>query len=291
MAAAGFQVLPDYTALGSEDYVEVLIDTADFQTGNKNKASFVFNDPVQGVIGFRVLEASIPFTWYVVNSTNNQFNYKRAGAGSYTVVTIPPGNYDKDTIATTLVTLLNTADASTTFSVLVDKTTNYKLVITNTTNDFVLDFSLVAQAGDLLGFVANGTYSSASLSLTSPNVCNFTGAGNVFLKSDLGAGAFGSIKTTTLGDANTEVIATVPVTVNPNSIINWQNPSNNFFTANDIGVNKISVWFTQGTNVAPLDFHGNDYWVKLALVKRKKNTYAFAPGADNKRLKRTFGAR
>ena len=279
--------MPDFTPLASEDYIEVLVDSADFQAGSKNMPTYVFQYPAHDIIGYRVLEASVPFTWYVVNSGNNQFNFMRSGGSSYILITIPPGNYDNTTIVTTVIGLLNTADATTDFSGTCDKTTNYKFVFTNTTNDFVLDFSMSANCASLLGFASGSTYTSTSKSLTSVYTCNFTGAGNLFLKSNLGAGSFSSLITSTLGSANTEVIATVPVTVNPNSVINWQNPATQFFTVPEISINQIRLWFTQGANTTPLDFNGADYWVKLALVKRKKNAYAFVKDANNRPMKRT----
>jgi hypothetical protein len=281
--------LPDFSPLASEDYQEVLLDSADFYTGDKNTPQFLFNYPIQDIIGFRVVEASIPFTWYVIMSgVNNQFQYKRSG-GSYSTVSIPSGNYDYTTFPTVLQGLLNTADGTSTFTVTCSKATNFTLNIVNSTYDFTLDFSNTAlgNAWQIMGFVALSTNASSSHTLNSPNTCNFTGAGNLFVGSNFGSCCYGAIKTSTFGDANTDVIATVPLNVNPGSIIAWQNPTTSFFTVPEAKLDRLSVWFTQGPSKTHLNFNGTDFWIKLAFVKRKKNAYSFTVDQNQNKMKRS----
>ena len=109
----------------SYEYTEFEFDSQDCtastsgSTNYRNTPSFLLGKPLDNVAYFKVLEAQIPFSFYLINSRNNTFYlveyYDVAGVATLrgaVVVTLPVGNYNSTTIITPLQDALNTASAA-----------------------------------------------------------------------------------------------------------------------------------------------------------------------------------
>ena len=165
--------------------------------------------PSQYHIHLNVVHASIPFTFYNVNSSNNVLNYT-VGITGYSLV-IPQGNYS----ANTMKTYLNTN--MTNFSITYDSTANkFKFVNTNN-SDFIINST--SSCLGLLGF--SGQSTSTSYSLTSAQTVNLYPIRCICVCTNLKTS---NININSKNKSN--IVCSIPITTQPNSIITYLNPNN-----------------------------------------------------------------
>lgn len=74
------------------------------QTGTADAPSFIINPQLTDVVGYALLWANIPFTYYVIDDTCNTFKFTDAAVTNQ-LITIAPGTYN----AITLVEALSSA--------------------------------------------------------------------------------------------------------------------------------------------------------------------------------------
>lgn len=96
----------------NDEYVDVWLDSADSNntaSTSRDAPSFIFLPAVENVVGMKVMYVSIPFTYYVIDMTNNQFDIEITADGYATPssyasakyrVYLQPGSYDDTNIGT-----------------------------------------------------------------------------------------------------------------------------------------------------------------------------------------------
>jgi hypothetical protein len=114
----------------------------------------------------KVLHCEIPFSWYIVNSFNDQLVLSTG------TITLTHGNYNANTFMTYLQTVLptNMTISFNTSTGIFSFTYSTSFSILSTTTCF-----------KLIGGVANTTYSSSSNVINMPNPANFLGTKNVYI--------------------------------------------------------------------------------------------------------------
>jgi hypothetical protein len=140
--------------------------------------------PNSGYDHISVVDASIPLTYYNIDSPYNQFILKE-GASQVTV-TITPGNYNMRSFMSMLVTLLNTVSPghftySMTFNDVIAK---YSYAVTGNAGvqpQFIFTDFLVSQ----MGFSNHSTNSFSVGVLTSTDVVSFIPNNSLFIHCDL----------------------------------------------------------------------------------------------------------
>jgi len=187
--------------------------------GSRDSPNFNLFPALSDVKGVSLIYANVPFTYYVIDSTNNKFTFQVDGGGD-TLITIPPGTYNSITIASTLENIIRanvtlTEDsASKGFYCYVDSTTG-KLTFQNQTdtNDdtlasgYTIKFDQTESPHKILGFdptTYTATYVAGttddtdvpinSYVLTGERTVNLTGPAQMFLNSDLGSAIYGSVR-------------------------------------------------------------------------------------------------
>lgn len=254
------------------DYVELIFDGEQTSIGLNGYSRFDWPlyklaYPLQNVKQFKVLEVSIPASYYSIQSWNNTFRVT-IGATSYTV-TIPAGNYDNTTIAAALYTALTSAVANgwvVTFS----NVTN-KLTFTGTS---AFSFTFLSATGDsdaalIIGFTPNTTVASVAGSITAPNVVNLSGPNWIYIYSTK-LGSFISTYTAVgpLFDGNQNiVIAKVPVSVNTSGTLVWQDPAPDhwFNVENLYNLNELDVYLMSPEKQL-LQLNGLPWSIKIGIV-------------------------
>jgi len=284
-------------------YYEFAIDSLDATASYSGSAAstdwpffeVAAKGPLENIAGVKIIEAQIPFSWHVFNSSNNTFLLTEAGIPF--TVTIPIGNYTAASLATVLQTALNTATA-----------TNHYVVTLNTVlGKFVFrhnlgpltqfSFTFGAPAG-IPGVAPNsgnknprlyigfgpGTAESALVSgryeITAPNHELVSGPNYIYvnsskLGSDLDVYLPAGAVNLGGGKAGPQV-AKIPVNVNPGGVIQWQDPAHQFFFAYDQlqSLNSFDFYLTLGntTSQIPLQLNGLGFSLKLAILERKLTT-------------------
>lgn len=194
--------------------VEVIFDSQNATSGSSNSPSFTMYPGITDVVGFSLKYVNVPFTYYVIDATSNQFKLTPNGGSTYTI-SIASGTYN----AVNLISALNDAMANSSvpslpspgnYNFFVDNTDS-KLKIYNASNAFTISFvGLSNPANDALGFSSTAVgYDSASGVLTDntdtslgtvnyvsgDRVVNLSGPNLMFLRSQkLGSLVFGTTR-------------------------------------------------------------------------------------------------
>lgn len=291
----------NYGLSDSLEYIEYALDSADANTtpdatvSTLNWPLFILSSPLCNIAALKVLEAQIPFTYYIFNSTNNTFwinEYTDAVTpGTWVEITIPVGNYTADNLATELAALLNAATLvgnvyTVTYSGPSSTPSTGKYTITASggasSNPFILRFGVTGDTGLTnprlwLGFNAGDILSAtvgAHASTTAPNIAQVTGPNYLYLNCRiLGSGVKILLPAVTdsLGGAVAgSRIARIPVDVQPGGTIYYTDPAPTmwFDLENLNNLAQIDFFFTMG-NLAlplPLDFNGSNFSLKLGIL-------------------------
>jgi hypothetical protein len=289
----------------SLEYTEFEFDSFDTDVAyNQNYFTtdwplFQLGKPLTNVAAVKVLEAQIPFTYYLFNSNNNTFildEWVTGGTVDGTAtVTIPPGNYTSTTILTILGTLLSAA--STTIGNMFTYTVTYnaaQMTLTIKNNDttsgdyFTLTFgSGLSDNGSTnprlyLGFsggVNKSTINSGATGteiLTGPSVIQLTGPNYVYINSRSLGGVIhlylpgnGVVNPGGAG-ADGPQIAKVSMTSGVGGVCDWQDPDplKWFDVGNTLIAGNIDFYCTLGTAnyETPLEFNGAPFSIKLGVL-------------------------
>ena len=199
--------------------------------------------PLSNIAAFKIIEAQIPFTYYVFNSSNtdnSSSNLARwtvtetgSGAGGPYYPLIPVGNYaGGDALATALQNALNAVSSGYTCSY---SAQTQKLTFTTSkanVTGFSFTFGLSTNSGNkncrlYMGF-PGGVTSSVATTLVSPNVILLSGANYVYVNS----AALGNLTNlylpqgaVNLGGGNSgPQMAKIPINCNSGEVSFWQDP-------------------------------------------------------------------
>jgi hypothetical protein len=276
----------NYGLNGNYDYNEFEIDSFDaLQAYNgsytiSNWPKIFFGKPLENVAAVKILETTIPFTYYAVNSSNNTFLLNAS------TITIPVGTYTSAEMVTTLGSLLSAALAGTTVSY---SDTTMKFTISNTVpTAFTLTFGSAGNDGQtnarlILGFNAGVTSSSATQ--VAPNVAQLNGPPYLYLNSrSLGSmvhlylNSDGIVNATGKG-ADGPQVCMIPVNTTRGNTITYKDPDPQkwFYTGSQNFTGFLDFYLTLGVSPEniPLDLNGGRFVVKLGILQTR------AQGNDN----------
>lgn len=273
-------------------YVELELDSKDgsqtISTESKlDWPTFFLNRPLQDVIAVKVLQAEIPFSFYIFNSNNNTFTLAESGVGGTATVTIPVGNYTSSSLAAAFGTALTTASSTLgvkTYTVAYSTLTQ-KFSITSTAaagTTFTLTFGTSTDTGNTnprfyLGFPAGATVSSATPAMTSPNVPQISGPNYVYINSEtlgMTSNCFLPQGAANLNSGlNGPQLARVPINCNPGGIAYYTDPDPQkyFDLENLYQLTSFDVYVSLGNTSSelPLRFNGTGFSVKIGLVLKR----------------------
>ncbi len=274
---------------------------------------FLLGKPLNNVAAIKILEAQIPFSYYVFNSgptpmqTNNQFTLTENVLGTpfTTTVTIPEGNYTYLTMPGVLASALNAAsNYGLTYTVTYNQTL-MTLTITNSASDagdwFQLNFG--ANINDVgqtnprlwLGFSGgpnrsgNSTGSANTAILNAPSVVQLTGPNYIYICSRfLGGMVKLFLPSTSQGvyglGADGPQVAKVPMITNPGGVVNYKDPDpQKWFDLDSLAnMAQIDFYCVLGTanSMVPLTFNGNSFSIKLGVLTNEANHNDYLGGGQ-----------
>jgi len=172
------------------------VDSKDRQSGTTSNFTTILDLPPNNFDRVCLLQASIPKSYYLYDSSNNTFILSENSVN--TTITIPIGNYNRVSFAVILKSLLDTASIllggvnnnvyTITYPNKTLQTDTNKYTFTYTTNGAARTSSFIFQSnfsGIGLGFSNNTTNTFVSLSLISTNAINLASKTRLFLKSNI----------------------------------------------------------------------------------------------------------
>lgn len=247
---------------------------------------FGFALPIRKLLGWKLLEVILPFSWYVIDDYNNTFQFSESAGGppGGQTITITPGNYNSSTITGILDILINAASAangnSFLYTTTYDPFTN-RLSIGRTlgSGTFTLTFGTTGDDGTTnprlwLGFLDGDNQSTGSL-LVAPNILNLNGPQYVFLNSSIfGRQTLYALPQTSLTSLNGGLgtqVAQIPIgNASAGQVINYTDQSHArwFYTPIEI-LNQLDFYFTLGglnQQQVPLKLHGPGFVLRVAFT-------------------------
>lgn len=273
------KVMNNWGLNNTYDYYEFAIDSLD-NSGSGNGGISALNwpsffvggkNPLTRVKGMKIISAEIPFSYYVFTSSNNTFELSTTGVGAWVRVTIPPGNYTKDSILPVLKGLIDGALAVT--STVTYNSTTMKLEFTGGPYFFRFIEDVLASPRLWLGFAAGVT---GGTTFSATNVALLSGPNYLYINSTL----FGQLThnylptgfSSTNGNTGPQ-IAKVPVTCDSGEIIYYTDPDpQKYFDIGDSNtIQKIDFYLSAGTSEDVLDLNGLSFSLKMALLVEKMN--------------------
>lgn len=250
------------------EYTEIYLDSLD---GISNGAAastdwptFRFDTPVKNIAKMKILEAEIPFSFYVVNSSNNTFTLLEPASAT---VTIPVGNYTSLTLPTALGSALTSASpGGRTYTVTYSSTT-LKLTITASAGTFTLVVNTDLQL--FLGLDA--TSASSGTTLVAPDVAQITGPNYLYLNSDTLGSLFSTYLPSTAPNfpvSKGPQLARIPINNNPGDVLYYVDPAPEkwFDTQNLNQLQIFDLYCTLGNTNRRVQFNGQPFSVKLGLL-------------------------
>ena len=215
-----------------------------------------------------VMQVSIPFTYYLVNSGFNTFQLKETGNDVVTV-TVPIGNYNINSFSEIVGGLLTTASpTSSTYKITYPKSftqTNTSFLTLSITAGAASDSQLIFNSDNTLneqfGFDSGSTVTFDGVSLNSANTVNYLTNRSLLIHSDI------------VGlSSSTNVLQEI---YSNNSQVN----GNVVYQSTDslayakplalVGRNVISIYLSD-VNGVKIDLNGQDMNITLLLFKRSK---------------------
>lgn len=305
-------------------YEEFELDSADCISKAHNNfsitdwPSFQLSSNTDPVVAFKILEAQIPFTFYLFNETNNTFILEEwVFSGVYTtdsvLITIPPGNYTSSTITVLLDQLLTTASPNGWVYVSTFNLAQLKLTITTSSpsaNDYFV-FSFGDGLDDLgelnprrwLGF--NGGSNASTLGvmggdavLVAPNVIQLTGPHYVYINSStLGPAVHLYLPSNGLvikdgTGHNGPQIAKVAMMNSFGGVCNWVDPNPGMWFEADLKTNRyVDFFLTLGTSSSsnPIRFNGASFSLKMGIIRVSSlHTRNLGGGSQNNRVNKAI---
>ena len=202
--------------------------------------------PSQHHIYLSVLQSSIPYTFYQINSTNNAFNFYINGAQNS--LTIPQGNYNVNQLITWVTS--NTI-LSATYSIITNK-------ITLSHPSYAFNFLTNATCLSLFGISASNLFSTNN-SLTSDKCVNLLAISCVCIHTNLLTGNF------TMNDkAENTIIQSIPVNAPPYSMICFNNTGAMRSCLYTNTISYINIRLVDQNN-NPIDLNGCHFSITLNI--------------------------
>ena len=214
----------------------------------------------------QLLNAQIPYSFYVINYTNNLFRTNLLG--SATTYTIPTGNYTANSLITSLQTVLgNPAGLVITVSPI-----DGRITFAYTSN-FIIYNNITYSIGYVLGFPDSTTYSSTANVLTSTNPLNLLGIKTLQIRSaNLIMNNISSVQ----GGATT-LLQSIPVSCVPFGMIDYTDKGNMITIHNDY-LDDLDIEIIDGESSNYINFNGQDWCITLAFhITRKITPFVFLP--------------
>jgi len=161
--------------LERSERITLLIDSEDRTAGTNEDFTLTLDPVITRVKQVEIVTIEIPFSFYVITSTNYTLNFEDNVATPLTI-NITPGNYSGTSFATELQTQMNTQMAG--FTVSYDDSI-YKLRFQNATNfKLILASSTLAPVMGLLADTALAT------DTTLTGIANLSGPNYILIKSE-----------------------------------------------------------------------------------------------------------
>lgn len=232
-------------------------------------------EPGQSFRRVRCVQATLPWTAYNVNATNNTFTFVEQTGAKTCVATVPVGNYNVSDMLPALGTAMTAASAATgntrTYTATYDRVANK--ISVETTSAFIVKAptSRSYALNKILGFSMSSDSAAYANRQTAPRVCNFNGTPYAFVHCSLVAsntswsGQFAQGDSAPQAGQLTTILAAIPVAgFSYGNIINWVPPTSVWHTMTDSRITTLNISLLDENNV-PIELNGTYFSIVLEV--------------------------
>ena len=205
-----------------------------------------------------LLNAQLPYSFYVVNYTNNTIVFKAAESGTFITSTIPTGNYTGNSLKIALIAVFSAAGIIIT-SVL--SPINGKLTITRTSG-LNFNISSLSTCQSILGLEENTNYTSSSGSLTCPYPLNLLGIKILQVRSS----TLNMLNYSSLSNGITTLLATIPVSAVPFGMIDYVDKGDSKITFSNQSLDELEIEILDGETGQFINFNNQDWTMTLLIT-------------------------
>jgi hypothetical protein len=205
----------------------------------------------------QLLHAQIPYSFYVINYTNNLFKCD-LGYG-ITTYTIPVGNYNANSLLTAIMSVIGDP----TFTVVLSNITG-KIQFSYTENFYIYN-NFKYSIGSVLGFEQNSINFSAGINLTCPYPLNILGIKNLQIRSTV----LNMNNISSLNGGQTILLSTIPVSCVPFGMIDFYDTGNNLISITNTSLDEIDLEILDGESGEFINFNNQDWCMTIAIHSTK----------------------
>ena len=236
-------------------YAMLHLSSGDFQYGDKNKPTFIFEHEIDNFDSLRVTRAIIPATYYVFGAGYTSCTIQG------TVVSWPQGNYTP----AEWIGLVQPQVAGLTITY---SDTTGKFTFTSASN-ITLSFSATELAWELIG-ANSGSSTPGTTSYTLPNTAQMSGPNYLYLHAsnanffNRSSMVYSNCAKRTQTQPN-DILAMIPITVNRWGLIEYKEDDSvdAQFRWDTISDKQLTFYLTLGDRTTVLDLNGSTYqlWI------------------------------
>lgn len=204
----------------------------------------------------RLIHAEIPYSFYIINETNNKFNILEE---DFTVInlTIPLGNYNAYTLLTVINDLFKLYNHSHIMSL--DNVTG-KYTLTSNKDFTILNTSTILK---VIGGVLNTTYDAYIINnkhvFTFPYGVNLLGSKNIYVKATNLI-----LENTNTQTRDKQTLKSIPVNVPPFGLIMYNNNENIETLVKNLQTDYLNIELTDDDNNL-INFNNQDWSITIEL--------------------------
>ena len=252
-----------------------LIDSKQFYLTSTSKIGVKMNSTLNSKINFEIprfitkqsnilyhliklLHAEIPYSFYIINDTNNVINLVINAINHF--FTVPVGNYN----AFTLLTVLNTIDNKITFT-LNNSTGKYHI-----DSNFIFSVLSSSTLNKIIGGISNTTYNAVAVNnkyvLNFPFAVNLLGTKNIYIKCNL---ILENLQTKT---NDSQTLKSIPVNVPPFGLILYNNNENIETLVKNSQIDNLNIEIVDDDDNL-INFNNQDWTICIELKTTLQVSY------------------
>lgn len=202
--------------------------------------------------------AQIPYSFYVVNYTNNTLVFKISTSPTFTSVNIPVGNYNGNNLCTQIKSLFQSSLGIVVSCVL--SSVNGILTITCLTNDFTI--SSQSTCLSILGFTPSTTYTSVSGILTAPYPLNLLGIKVLQVRSS----TLNMLNYSSIHNGITTLLGTIPVSAVPFGMIDYKDRGDTKISFSNGSLDEFEIEILDGESGEYINFNNQDWTMTFSFT-------------------------
>lgn len=266
----------------------IFVNSSQRQSGTDGNFTFSLYTPIRlknqnNSFYVRIGSAEIPYTFQLINSSNNtiSFTYVRNVTTSTLTITIPPGNYNVNTLITTITGLLTPLMvAGITWNITYNRNTGY-ITFGFTPPDIVntvLTFQSISTImSGCLGYASIplgsfGLSGGVAITITSTQNVNLSQINALYIRSE-NIKQLQNFESIVVKSDISDILAKIQIAILPMNMIEWINPTDLFVKVSNKFFDNINLYVTNNLSYDDVTFNGLSWSCRITIQEVEEINY------------------